>query len=126
MTNEIRLTLAVVHTEDSDALQARLRRDGFEPTRIDAAGGFLRRENVVVLAPVPEAGMPIYLEALRATCRDRLAVWMPPTMDSMLAMPTEPIKVQVGGAIVFVLPVERVVQLGRLPVAGAAREGVAA
>jgi uncharacterized protein YaaQ len=110
-----RLALAVVQVEDAHALVERLGRDGFGATCIDAAGGFLRRENAVVLVALHEDRLPDFLEGVRATCRQRMVVWFPPLADEAAGAWPQPIDVEVGGAVVFVLPIERVEYLSRPP-----------
>jgi uncharacterized protein YaaQ len=124
-----RLALAVVQIEDAQALVERLGGGGFGATRIDAAGGFLRRENAVVLVALHADRLPDFLEGVRATCRRRLVVWFPPLADEAAGAWAAPIDVEVGGAVVFVVPIERVAYLNPVPavlgasVAGAGRGG---
>ena len=107
-----RLVVAVVQVEDAGPLVEALTGDGFGGTRIDTHGGFLRRENAVVLVATAEERLTTLFRHVRATCRHRIVPWVPPMLDSMVATPTLPIDVEVGGAVMFVLPIERVAYLG--------------
>jgi uncharacterized protein YaaQ len=118
-----RLALAVVQVDDAPALLDRLIADGFGATRIDATGGFLRRSNAVVLVATVEARVPCLLESIRQTCRTRLDMWFPAVGDGLVDLPIEPIDVEVGGAVVFVFPIERAELLGAVG-AGAALAAV--
>ena len=120
------LALAVVQVEDAPGLERRLAGERFPAIRIDAAGGFLRRESALVVTPIAAGQLPGYLEAVRSTCRARLVAWIPPLTDGLVALPTEPIDVEVGGAVVFVLPVERVVELQGRPAGAGQLAGVGA
>ena len=107
-----RLALAIVQVEDAPSLLDRLVVDGFGATRVDARGGFLRRTNAVVLVATTETRIPCLLESIRQTCRTRLDVWFPQVTDGLVDLPLDPVEVEVGGAVVFVLPIERAELLG--------------
>jgi uncharacterized protein YaaQ len=99
-----RLAIAIVQAEDAPALEQRLVADGFLPTMIDTTGGFLRRGNVAGLVDLPAERMPELLEAVRAVCRTRTTFWFSSLPEGMIG---QPIEVEVGDAVVFVLPIER-------------------
>jgi uncharacterized protein YaaQ len=107
-----KLIIAIVQIDDVHELVQRLVERGFGTTRIDAAGGFLRRENAMVLVAAPEQAVPGVLATIRQNCRTRNATWFPTIDDGTIGLYTEPIEVEIGGAVVFVLPVERVEFLG--------------
>lgn len=107
-----RLVLAIVQVDDVRDLLEHLVERNLRVTRIHAAGGFLRRDNAVVLVATTEARVSIVTAAIRATCRTRTATWLPAIDDGTVGLYTEPIEVEVGGAVVFVLPIERVEYLG--------------
>ena len=115
-----KLVLAVVQVEDAPTLTDRLVAEGFGATRIDAAGGFLRRENAVVLIATDDAGLTRFQAIVQQTCRTRTATWVPAIDDGTVGLYADPIDVEVGGAVTFVLPVERVEYLS-----GVAHEAVA-
>ena len=111
-----RLVVAVVQDEDASALTDALTQDGFGATRIDAAGGFLRRTNAVVLVATTEERLPALYRHLRATCRERVVPWITPMPDAMIGGELPGIvDVPVGGAVVFVLPIAAVAYLGVPP-----------
>lgn len=111
-TSSTRLVLAIVQSEDSRPLVERLVEGKFGATRIDTAGGFLRRENALVMVATDERELPRLFAILRQSCQRRVVPWFPPAMDGMFPQIGQPIDVEVGGAVVFVLPVERVEYLG--------------
>ncbi len=104
--------VAVVQSEDAHDLVRRLVDAGFGATRIDAAGGFLRRANAVVLIATDGDRLPALLAVVRETCRTRVVARLPPLSEPLVAFPSAPIDVEVGGAVVFVLPIERTAFLG--------------
>jgi uncharacterized protein YaaQ len=107
-----KLVIAIVQIDDVQDLMHSLVERGLGATRIDAAGGFLRKENAVVLIATTDAGLPTALAVLRETSRTRNATWFPTIDDGTIGLYTEPIEVEVGGAVVFVIPIERVEYLG--------------
>lgn len=113
-----KLVVAVVQIDDVHELMRRLVEQGLGATRIDAAGGFLRRENAVVLVATVEAGMAGVMAAIQQSCRKRNATWFPTIDDGTIGLYTEPVEVEIGGAVVFVLPIERVELLSERPSSG--------
>lgn len=109
-----KLIVAIVQIDDVHELLQGLVERSFGATRIDAAGGFLRRENAVVLVAVPDQAVTGVLTVIRQSCRTRAATWFPTIDDGTIGLYTEPIEVEIGGAVVFVLPIERVEFLGQV------------
>ena len=107
-----KLVVAIVQIDDVQDLVQRLVEQGLGATRIDAAGGFLRKENAVVLIATSDDRLPTALAVLRETCRTRNATWFPTIDDGTIGLYAEPVEVEVGGAVVFVIPIERVDYLG--------------
>src|SRR5687768_7024466 len=99
-----KLIVAIVQIDDVHELVQQLIERGFGATRIDAAGGFLRRENAVVLAAAPDSAVAGVLAVIRQNCRTRNATWFPTIDDGTIGLYTEPIEVEIGGAVVFVVP----------------------
>jgi uncharacterized protein YaaQ len=111
-TSPTRLIIAIVQIDDVQDLTQRLVERGLGATRIDAAGGFLRKENAVVLVATTDDRTSTAMSVIRETCRTRNATWFPTIDDGTIKLYTEPIEVEVGGAVVLVLPIERVEYLG--------------
>lgn len=103
-----KLLLAVVQDEDAVALSDAVVARGYRVTRMNTVGGFLRRGNATMLFGVEEGQVPELLSIIRHTCRTRMA-YLTATYPVEMAEPflSEPIEVQVGGAVVFILDVER-------------------
>lgn len=106
------MVLAIVQDEDAGSLVDELVREGFSVTRLATAGGFLRRGNSTVFTGVRREQMPHVLAVIRRKCRVRTKLLVPTAADFMAGYPGEPIEVDVGGAVVFTLNVERFVMLG--------------
>lgn len=105
------LLLAVVQSEDAPDLAKRLMDDGLRLTKINSTGGLFGSGNVALLLGIAEEQYPTVLDAIVATCKTRTkhisAVATPePTFFFFT-----PMEVEVGGAVVFGVPIEQFVQL---------------
>lgn len=108
-----RLVVAIVNPDDAGPLADRLITQGFRLTRLDSAGGFLRRGNVTLLLGIPAPRLEDLLTIMQEECKTRIVLAYDLFAQSTPDMlPAVPIEVQVGGATVFVLDVERVIYLG--------------
>ncbi|MBX6341803.1 MAG: cyclic-di-AMP receptor [Thermomicrobiaceae bacterium] len=105
----MKLVFAVIQGKDADNLLAALRSAGYRSTQINSAGGFLRESNVTVLIGVEDAELPDVLRIVKQNCYTRTQYVNPllPIMEPGEFYVPNPIEVQVGGATVFVLNVER-------------------
>jgi uncharacterized protein YaaQ len=107
MTSSIHLLmLAVVHSQDLDVATRALQPLGAPVVYLASTGGFLGQGNATVLIGLPDGHEEDALAALRQSCRQRVEYLTMPLEGSALPMPT-PVPITVGGATVFVLPVDR-------------------
>jgi uncharacterized protein YaaQ len=105
----MKLVIAVVQDKDSNRLSNALIKEGFRATKLASTGGFLRAGNTTFMIGTEDDRVPEVLQVIRANCkiREQLVTPVSPmggTTDSYIPFPVE---VQVGGAAVFVMPVER-------------------
>ncbi|MCX7669602.1 MAG: cyclic-di-AMP receptor [Anaerolineae bacterium] len=110
----MQLLLAIVQAEDADLLIERLIAQGYRVTRINSVGSFLRRGNATILIGVEEEQIAAVLATMRAVCRSRTTFInaTPPVETVAAALPVVmPLEVQIGGALVFGLPVKRFLRL---------------
>ena len=105
----MKLVVAIVHSEDAGLLVDALLEREFRATRLHSSGGFLKQTNATVMVGVDEAQVDDVFAIVRATCTSRTQVVnpMPPIMEPGEFFMPYPLEVEVGGATVFVLPVER-------------------
>ena len=109
MDNPAQKLLVVITSDDeADTLIRKLVERGYPATKVSSTGGFLRRGSATILSGVEADDVDDVMNVIREECRARTEL-VPaqalPFPDTLLA--TEPVEVRVGGAIVFVLPVER-------------------
>lgn len=105
----MKLVLAIVHNEDAGPLVNALLERNYRATRLHSAGGFLRQSNATVILGVEEDQVDEVVSVVRENCTSRTQVVnpMPPIMEpGEFSMPY-PVEVKMGGAVVFVVPVER-------------------
>lgn len=104
----MKLIIAIVNNEDASNLGDALRQAGFRATRIASTGSFLSEGNTTFLMGVRAADVDRVLDIIRQTChtRTRYVNPIPPAAMGEEFVISQPLEVQVGGAIVFVLPVE--------------------
>jgi len=105
----VKLVVAIVHNEDAGALVDALLDRDFRATRLHSSGGFLKQSNATVILGVDDPQVDDVLGIVRETCHARTQVVnpMPPIMEPGEFFMPYPLEVEVGGATVFVLPVER-------------------
>lgn len=104
-----KLVLAIVQREDTGTLIDALTEKGYRATRINTAGGFLKEGNATVLVGVDDQQVDEVLSLVEANCNTRTQYInpLPPVMEPGEFYMPYPVEVQVGGATVFVLDVDR-------------------
>ncbi len=105
----MKLVVAIVQREDAGTLIDALTEKGHRATRINTAGGFLKEGNATVLVGVEDPAVDEVLSLVEASCNTRTQYInpLPPVMEPGEFYMPYPVEVQVGGATVFVLNVER-------------------
>jgi uncharacterized protein YaaQ len=105
----MKLIVAIVHHEDAGALVDGLLDREFRVTRLHSSGSFLKQSNATIIVGAEDDQVEPILEIVRATCTPRTQIVnpMPPIMEPGEFFMPYPLEVEVGGATVFVLPVER-------------------
>jgi len=105
----MKLVVAIVHNEDAGALVDALLDKEFRATRLHSAGGFLKQSNATIMLGVEEAEVDEVMGIIRENCTSRTQTVnpMPPIMEPGEFFMPYPLEVEVGGATVFVVPVER-------------------
>ena len=105
----MKLIMSIVNSEDSRPLIDALMRSGHRATTISTTGGFLREGNATIFVGTENDKVDEVLGIIRKNCHTRTQHVnpLPPVMEpGEMYLPT-PIEVEVGGATVFVLDVDR-------------------
>jgi uncharacterized protein YaaQ len=110
----MKMVIAVVQGKDAGVVSNKLVAKRFGVTRINTSGGFLRESNATLLIGVEDEQVEEVLQIIRTNCKTRSRYINPmPSMNEPggeLFMP-QPVEVQVGGATVFVLAVDKYLRL---------------
>src|SRR4051794_2849096 len=105
----MKLIIAIIQDKDSNRLSGELVKANFRATKLASTGGFLRAGNTTFMIGIDDSQVEAVMSVINKSCkvREQLVTPVTPmsgTTDSYLPLPVE---VQVGGATVFVMPVER-------------------
>jgi uncharacterized protein YaaQ len=105
----VKLVVAIVHNEDAGALVDALLEREHRATRLHSSGGFLKQSNATIVVGVDDPRVDEVIGIVRENCTSRTQIVnpMPPIMEPGEFFMPYPLEVEVGGATVFVLPVER-------------------
>lgn len=105
----MKMVIAVVQDQDSNRLSNALTKAEFRATKLASTGGFLRSGNTTFLIGTNDENVPTLLNLIRDNCRarDQLVAPVSPMGGNADAYIPYPVEVEVGGATVFVLPIEQ-------------------
>jgi uncharacterized protein YaaQ len=105
----MKLIMSIVHSDDADNLLKALTDAGHKATLVSTTGGFLREGNATVFVGTDNDTVEEILQLIKENCHTRtryLSPIVPVTEPSEFYIP-EPVELEVGGATVFVVDVER-------------------
>ncbi len=106
---QLKLVVIIASDSDADKLMKKLIEQGYPATKIGSTGGFLHKGSATILSGVESAEVDGIVSMVRLECHAR-AEYVPVQTLPFFgegSVLQEPIEVRVGGAIVFVLNVER-------------------
>lgn len=105
----MKLVVSIIHSDDAPQLIEALTQHGHRATVISTTGGFLREGNATVLIGTEDANVEDVLAIIRENCHARRQYInpLPPVVEPGELHISQPVEVEVGGAIVFVMDVER-------------------
>ena len=106
---QLKLVIIIASDADADRLMKALIQHGHPATKVSSTGGFLHRGNATVLSGVEADEVEQVLAMVRTECHARSEYVPVQTLPFFGEGTTssEPVEVRVGGAIVFVVNVER-------------------
>jgi uncharacterized protein YaaQ len=108
-TPAVKLVIAVVHNEDARVMIDALLAHEYRATWLHSSGGFLKQSNATILVGVEDSKVDDVVALVRDNCRARTQTVspIPPIMEPGEFFMPYPLEVEVGGAVVFVVPIER-------------------
>jgi uncharacterized protein YaaQ len=109
------LIVAIIQRRDLDELRRCLTEAGFSFTHVASYGGFLMEANdTLFIAVDADAKVEPVLGIIQKCCHSRTRYLSPisPMLETGGLFPPAPVEVQVGGAHVFILPIEDYRRIG--------------
>ena len=105
----MKLVIAVVQDKDSNRLLEALVSSDFKATRLASTGGFLRAGNTTYMIGANDEQVDEVLKIIKNNCksRNKIVAPMSPMGDHVDVHTPFPVEIPIGGATVFVLPVEK-------------------
>jgi uncharacterized protein YaaQ len=105
----MKLIVAVIHDRDQKRTSEALLKAEFRFTKIASTGGFLREGNVTILIGAEAEEVETVLNIVNESCktREQYVNVLPPEAMPVGTFMANPVRVQVGGAVAFVVDVER-------------------
>lgn len=104
----MKMIIAIVQDDDEAVLTQAFQDHNIRATKLSSTGGFLRAGNTTFMIGIEDQEVPTVLEVIK-DCSERRQQFVPlPTnydVDFDMTQ-TYPVQVEVGGATVFVLPIE--------------------
>ena len=105
----MKLVMSIVSNEDARPLINSLMRRGHRATMVSTTGGFLREGNATIFIGTEDKTLDEVLGVIRDNCHTHTQYVnpLPPVIEpGEMYLPT-PVEVEVGGATVFVINVDR-------------------
>ena len=101
----MKLVIAIVQKEDSNDLQRAFVQNDFRATKLATSGGFLSQGNTTFLVGCDDDKVDDVLKIIKEQSRAREEIATPHMVSTGYEI-TQPLKVTVGGATCFVVPVD--------------------
>lgn len=108
----MKLIIAIVQSEDEGILSDTLMEEGFSVTKLNTVGGFLKKHNRTLLISTADDTVDLVLDIIKSTAKSREEITPVPIFSSIpeANFSTPTLKVNVGGASVFVIDVEKFIK----------------
>ncbi|GEN55368.1 MULTISPECIES: cyclic-di-AMP receptor [Halobacillus] len=104
----MKMIIAVVQDKDSNRLTDALAENDFKTTKLSTTGGFLREGNTTFMIGCEDDEVDDALDIIKDNCsqREQMVAPISPMGGNADSYIPKPVKVEVGGATVFILPVD--------------------
>lgn len=106
----MKLIYAIIRNDNEDDVTSALMKERFQVTRLASTGGFLRKGNTTLMIAAEDEQVDACIEVIKQQCgkRQKITVNMPYVSGtSMMNYTTMPMQVEIGGATIMVVPLER-------------------
>ena len=109
----MKLVIAIVQDDDASELVEAITENGYRVTKLATTGGFLKSGNTTLLIGVEKEKLDKVIDIIEEVCKMRKQIVTSPTPMAGTAgvyIPY-PVEVEVGGATVFVVDVDKFVKI---------------
>ncbi|MFC4558532.1 cyclic-di-AMP receptor [Virgibacillus kekensis] len=108
----MKLIIAVVQDKDTNRLTDALGEENFKITKLATTGGFLKEGNTTLMIGCEDEYVDEALDIIKDNCsqREQMVAPISPMGGNADSYIPKPVKVEVGGATVFILPIESFMQ----------------
>lgn len=104
----MKLIYAIVRDEDGGRVMEQLNKNGFSVTKLATTGGFLRSGNTTLIIGTDEEKVDQVINVIKEQCGPRKQIVVNPVpIVGVGSYTSYPVSVDVGGATIFVMDVER-------------------
>jgi len=109
----MKLIIAIVRNDNEEEVITGLNRMKYRVTKLSTTGGFLKKGNVTLMIGTEDENVEDVINIIRDECGDTQSITVNvPYISgaSMINYSTMPTTVEVGGATIFVLDIEKYVR----------------
>ncbi len=104
----MKLVFAIVSSDDASTVMKELNKEGFSVTRMASTGGFLRVGNVTLLVGTEEENVQNVIDIMsKHSAKRKQVVFSAESCIGGTGYMTFPAEIEIGGATIFVVDVER-------------------
>ncbi len=103
----MKLIFAIVNDDDAARVQSVLSKAGFPVTKLASTGGYLKSGNTTFISGVEDGQVDEVISLIGNNARKRTQIIHDTTSMGTFNTMAMPLEIQVGGATIFVLNVER-------------------
>lgn len=107
----MKLIVAIVNKDDANKVQKGLVQNRFFATKLTTAGTFLRAGNATFLIGVNDEKVQDALEVIEKYSKKRTKLVPNTIVNEFGSFSSLPLEVEVGGATVFVLPIDQFIKI---------------
>lgn len=103
----MKLIMAIVNNDDSSIVASKLTSGGYSVTKLATTGGFLKAGNTTFILGVEDEKVDDVISIISNHSKKRTQLLPATSSITPGPFPSVPVEVQVGGATVFVMNIER-------------------
>ncbi len=104
----MKLVMAIVNDEDGNDVISELSKNKFSVTKLATTGGFLKSGNMTLITGVDDDAVQNVIDIIKKKSKRRKQITASPIpIGASASFNPYPIEVEVGGATIFVLDVDR-------------------